>query len=160
MEKIFGKLINLKPVRVEDAEFILELRQDENLNRYISSTSPSLQNQREWIKNYLERENEGKEFYFIVEDKNFNPCGTVRLYNIQDKEATWGSFMLNSSRPEGASYEVIELSLNFGFEKLNLEKILLDVRKDNSKAIHIYEKFGFSRVGEDELNYYYEILKK
>ncbi|MGL5428822.1 MAG: GNAT family N-acetyltransferase [Cetobacterium sp.] len=160
MKKIFGKLINLKPVRVEDAEFILELRQDENLNQYISSTSASLENQREWITNYLERENKEKEFYFIVEDKNYNPCGTVRLYSIEDKEATWGSFMLNSNRPNGASYEVIELSLNFGFEELNLEKILLDVRKDNNKAIHIYEKVGFNRVREDELNYYYEIVKK
>lgn len=160
MKKIIGKLINLKPVRIEDAEFILKLRQNENLNRYISLTFPSLESQKEWIKNYLEREKSNREFYFIVEDKNCNPCGTVRIYNIQEKEAIWGSFMLDSNRPNGASYDVINLSLNFGFNELNLEKILLDVRKDNNKAIYIYEKVGFEKIKEDEINYYYEVNRR
>lgn len=156
MKKILGELINLKLVREEDAKFIVNLRQDENLNSYISQTSSSLENQIEWIKKYLEREEQKKEFYFIVEDKSATPCGTVRIYNIQKEEVTWGSFMLNSERPDGASYEVIELSSEFISKNLGIKKMKLDVRKDNKKAIHIYEKSKFKRISEDDLNFYYE----
>lgn len=158
MKKIEGKIINLKSAREEDAKFILKLRQDENLNKYISQTSPSLQKQIDWIKNYLKREVDKKEFYFIVEDKKLNSCGTLRIYNIKENEVTWGSFMLNSQRPDGASYEVVSLSLEFIFEELEIKKVNLDVRKDNKKAIHIYEKSGFKKIAEDELNFYYQIL--
>lgn len=85
------------------------------------------------------------------------PCGTVRIYNIDkiNKVATWGSFILDFTRPDGASKEVIDISLNFVFKELKLKKIELDVRKANKKAIHIYEKNGFIREKEDDINYYY-----
>lgn len=161
MIEIKGKIVDLKSVTTNDAEFILELRQDSELNKFISSTSPSLENQRVWISNYLIRENEKKEIYFIVKDKKYNSCGTVRLYEINSvkKECTWGSFMLNKARPNGASYETIKLSLGYAFDILNMKKVFLDVRKQNEKAIHIYEKVGFRRVNEDLENYYYSIEK-
>lgn len=159
MIEIKGKIVSLKSVTLEDAEFILELRQDLDLNKFISATSPSLENQRVWISNYLIREKEKKEFYFIIKDKEHNSCGTVRIYGIdnQNKECTWGSFMLNKARPTGASYETIELSLGYTFDILNMKKVFLDVRKENEKAVHIYEKVGFKRVSEDLENYYYSI---
>ncbi|MGL5126565.1 MAG: GNAT family N-acetyltransferase [Fusobacteriaceae bacterium] len=162
MIEINGELINLRTVELNDAEFILSLRKDESLNKFISSTSSSLSNQKEWIQKYFERENQKIEYYFMIRTKSSKACGTVRLYKIDNlkKECTWGSFMLNSDRPNGASYETISLSLNYAFNKLNLEKVFLDVRKENKKAIHIYEKAGFKKISEDNENYYYIIEKR
>lgn len=154
---IDGEIINLRLVKEEDADFILRLRNDKELSKFISPTNISLEEQIEWIKRYKIRKNKNEEFYFIVENKENVACGTVRIYNIdfEMKEGTWGSFILDKIRPDGASNEVIKLSLKFAFEELKLEKLCLDVRKENYKAIHIYEKNDFVKIREDEENYYY-----
>ena len=152
-----GNIINLRLVNEKDAQFILSLRTNKELSKFISSTNTNIEEQREWIKSYKFRERENKEFYYIVEDKRGTPYGTVRIYNInyEIKETTWGSFILNKARPEGTSAEVIRLSLDFILNELKLNKVHLEVKKGNSKAIHIYEKNNFTRTGEDSENYYY-----
>lgn len=150
------KNLYLDLVEEEDAEFILKLRRNPELNEYISDTDTNLEKQKEWIKSYKKKEKESKEFYFIVKKRNeLTPCGTVRIYNINGGIATWGSFILSKERPNGASYEVVLETIKFAFEKLNLKKILLDVRKENRKAIYVYEKMGFIKYKEDLENYYY-----
>ena len=161
--KIIGSLITLRDVEIKDAKFILELRQNEELNKYISLTSTSLVNQEEWLKNYSVRKENKKEYYFIIFNNETKvECGTVRLYDIdlERKESTWGSFILGKNRPNMASYEVVNLSLNFAFNKLDLNLIKLEVKKENEKAIHIYKKIGFEFINEDLENQYYEINKK
>jgi hypothetical protein len=46
-----GKNINLRVVEVVDAEFILELRLDEGLNKHLSYVENDVIKQRNWIKN-------------------------------------------------------------------------------------------------------------
>ena len=162
MIKLKSELINLKLVEIEDSEFIFNLRQDKELNKYISPTSENLSSQKKWIESYLEREKKQKEFYFIVQNKKEKPCGTVRIYNIDKtkRECTWGSFILDKSRPDKAASEVMRLTLEFIFEILELNKVLLDVYKENKKAIYIYEKSGFKKYKDDDKNYYYEKMKE
>ncbi|MGL5023146.1 MAG: GNAT family N-acetyltransferase [Cetobacterium sp.] len=162
MIEIKGNLINLKSVVIQDAKFILKLRKNKELNKYISPTNINLENQKKWIESYLKKQDENKEFYFIVQNKKNESCGTVRIYNVntEKKECIWGSFILDKNRPDGASYEAIKLSLKYAFEILKIKKVLLDVRKENKKAIYIYEKNGFKRYNEDDLNYYYEKVKE
>lgn len=157
-----GKIINLRLVSTEDAEFILSLRKNPLLNQHISSTDITVEEQRNWLKAYKTREEQAQEVYFVVENKGHQPVGTVRIYKIdpEKRECTWGSFILNENRPENSSAEVIALSAGFIFDQLKLDKIKLDVRRENSKAIHIYEKYGFKRVGEDDLDYYYEMKRE
>lgn len=158
--KLSGEKVKLRLVEVKDAQFILSLRQNPSLSKYISSTNITIEQQENWIKNYKVREKEEKEYYFIVGNLDSIPVGTVRIYDISfdEKKCVWGSFILSSKRPNGSSYEVMDLTIKFIEEELNLKQIKLDVRKDNVKAIHIYEKFGFVRISEDELNYFYEYV--
>ena len=162
MIKLEGNLINLVTVQKKDSEFILKLRNDKKLNKYISYVSNSLEIQEKWIENYLKREEKKLEYYFLVQNKNNIPCGTIRIYNItyENKKGEWGSFILNKNRPKGAYKEVIELSLNFAFEKLGLTILNLEVNRENEKAIYIYEKCGFKKIGQDKFNYFYSISRK
>lgn len=157
-----GKTVNLRLVSIDDAEFILSLRKNPLLNQYLSSTEITVEEQKNWLCAYKDREEQLQEIYFIVENKAHQPVGTVRVYKInsETKECTWGSFILGVNRPENSSAEVISLSVDFIFEKLKLDKIKLDVRRENRKAIHVYEKCGFKRVGEDDLDYYYEMKRE
>ena len=40
----------------------------------------------------------------------------------------------------------------YGFSKLNLNKIILEVYKDNIKAMNLYKKIGFKIIKEKNLN--------
>ncbi|MGL5720919.1 MAG: GNAT family N-acetyltransferase [Brevinema sp.] len=154
-----GKIIRIRPVSTQDAAFILSLRTNPVLSRFISPTSSSLQDQINWIKNYLQHSYGVTQYYFIIEVKqNSIPVGTVRLYsiNFEQKECTWGSFMIHPSRPKGATVEAIKLSLIIAKE-IGLQKVILDVRKENKKAIRLYEFCGFQQYDETELDFFYFI---
>lgn len=57
MKTINGKNINLRTVEFTDAEFIYSMRQNEIKTKYLTKTNGTLEDQREWIKHYKEREN-------------------------------------------------------------------------------------------------------
>ena len=44
-EKLIGKYVNLREVTVDDAEFILSLRCDENKSKFLHKTEYNLENQ-------------------------------------------------------------------------------------------------------------------
>ena len=54
-EVVLGKNINLRLASENDAAFILELRLNPLLNKYIGQTDPSLEKQKEWIENSLKK---------------------------------------------------------------------------------------------------------
>ncbi|WP_139161976.1 GNAT family N-acetyltransferase, partial [Acinetobacter baumannii] len=49
---------------------------------------------------------------------------------------------------KGIASRATKLAIEYGFGVLNLYKIVLIVDKENHKAIHIYQKFGFQVEGE------------
>ena len=57
--------IDVRFVEESDAEFILSLRTDPKLSRYLHATDNDVEKQRQWIRKYKEREAHGKEYYFM-----------------------------------------------------------------------------------------------
>ena len=72
--------IDVRFVEESDAEFILSLRTDPKLSRYLHATDNDVEKQRQWIRKYKEREAHGKEYYFMY-IKNENKLGVSRIYN-------------------------------------------------------------------------------
>ena len=56
---IYGKNINLRTVEIDDAEFVFNMRQNPNRAKYLTKITGTVESQREWIKNYKQREKEG-----------------------------------------------------------------------------------------------------
>lgn len=160
-EELKSKNIKAKLVKEEDSEFILKLRNDENLGKYLSKTDVSLEKQKEWLRNYKEKEKNNNEFYFKAEDKN-GDVGFFRLYNIdkEKKELTFGSFIMKNDRPKYAAIESMILAMEFSFNVLEVSKVLLDVRIKNERAKHFYQRFGFKKTHETELDEFYELTKE
>lgn len=50
--------------------------------------------------------------------------------------------------------EAIKLIQEFSFNKLNLNKLELEVRTYNNRAIHCYEKYGFVEEGRLQENFF------
>lgn len=53
----------------------------------------------------------------------------------------------NSFRGQGIGKEALALTLEFGFQELNLHRIQLTVLSYNKPAIALYEKLGFKKEG-------------
>ena len=54
--------LHVRLVREEDAEFIVKLRTDPKLGRYIHATDNNVEKQRKWIRDYKKRENDGIQY--------------------------------------------------------------------------------------------------
>lgn len=148
----------LRFVEESDAQFILDLRTKEKA-KYLSKTDNNLDNQINWIKNYKNREKDGKEFYFVIENKENVRIGLVRAYNIEDDSATSGSWIMIDNSPIENVLESNLLIYEFIFEKLNKEKLFFDVRKDNKKVWRFHKSYGAIQIDEDELDYFFEFKK-
>ena len=92
--------LHVRLVREDDAEFIVKLRTDEKLSRYLHHTDANVAKQVEWIREYKKREIEGVEYYFVFLDNN-HPIGTYRIYNVHDRTYTGGSWVCE----QGTSFE-------------------------------------------------------
>lgn len=154
-----GKNINFRTVDVSDAEFILDLRMDDDLNKHISSVENDVNKQRSWIENYKLLEQEEKQYYFIIEGKNQEKFGTVRIYDFRGKSFCWGSWIVKQGSPAYVSIESALLVYEFAFYELKFEQSHFDVRKENSKVVEFHKRLGAKIVNSDELNYYFEYMK-
>ena len=155
---IKGKHVILRFVEEFDAQFILDLRTKEKA-KYLSKTDNNLDNQINWIKNYKNREKDGKEFYFVIENKENERIGLVRAYKIEDDSATSGSWIMLDGVKTEATLEGVLLLYEFILEYLGKEKIFFDVRKDNKKVWRFHKSYGAVQIDEDELDYFFEFSK-
>ena len=162
-----GKNINLRTVEIEDADFIYTMRQNRKKTKYLSKVTGTVDSQKEWIKNYKQREDEEKEFYFIIESKNKDKFGLVRIYDLKNDSFCWGSWLIKEDAPKTSAIESALQIYEFGFYKLGFEKSHFDVRKGNDKVIVFHQRFGAKIISEDELDYFfnfeksdYEIIKE
>ena len=157
---IESKHTRLRLVEIEDAEFILSLRLNEDLNRFISKVDNNIQRQKEWIKAYKEREQRKEEYYFIVESNKGEKLGNVRLYDFSGDSFCWGSWIIKNGSPIFVAIESALLVYEYAFYHLGFSKSHFDVRKVNKKVIAFHKRFGAKITSEDELNYYFNIRRE
>ena len=70
MYRVFkGSYVSLHPVKLDDAAFIVNLRNKENNTLFINKTSSSVAKQIEWMK---DESNDKTSYYFLILDKKMN----------------------------------------------------------------------------------------
>jgi RimJ/RimL family protein N-acetyltransferase len=152
---VIGKSICLRYAEPSDAEFILSLRQDEQLNQFISKTAADLDQQVGWLTGYKERERMGSEHYFIIQLLDGSSVGTVRLYDYRGDSFCWGSWLI---KPDAPSYVAIESAINvyeFAFYSLGFKQSHFDVRRGNERVIAFHQRFGAHIIHSDERDHFF-----
>ncbi|MDV7140126.1 GNAT family N-acetyltransferase [Maribacter sp. TH_r10] len=145
-------------VEIEDAEFILSLRNNEKLARYINRTSSKLEDQINWLKEYKIREKEGKDLYFMClkEDKKTR-LGLNRLYDISGDICEYGSWLYG---PEAVSNEAVLGDLfikSLAYEKLGFKTLTMSTMKKNISVMRYTKSFNPRFIKEDEISEYFEL---
>jgi RimJ/RimL family protein N-acetyltransferase len=151
-----GNTVSLREVRLCDAQFIFDLRNDPAKNRHLSATPGDVRMQEDFIANYLKSTTD---YYFIIGDGSQRPVGTIRIYDIRGDSFCWGSWILADNAPKSAAIESVLLVYDFAFFSLHYARSHFDVRKQNNRVIDFHKRFGAAVTGEDALNYYFELTR-
>ena len=149
--------LEVRFVEEKDAQFILGLRTDSRLGRYISETSLDVLQQVEWIRNYKLREERGKEYYFIYSYEG-ESVGVNRIYNIDDmkREAVGGSFVFKKGCLIELPILATLIQFDIAFNMLGIDCMLGDIRKRNRKVVKFHKILKVDFTGSDDLNFYSE----
>ena len=149
--------IDVRFVGEDDAEFILSLRTNPELNRFIHATSSDIENQRQWIRDYKKREMDGVEYYFIY-SKDGPPFCVNRIYGINGDEGTTGSWIcaLKTNPVDVLTTSIVLYYIVF--DEIKLRRVLFDTRKDNLSALKVNRALGGVCIDETDKDYFFQLI--
>lgn len=149
--------LTFRPVEEKDAPFILELRTNELLSRFLSPTNPGLGEQVKWIRCYKKREAQNTEAYFISLDDKGCKQGLNRLYNYEKDSFEIGSWLYKP----GLNMSVAILGdlaiRDYGFETLGFSNCRFVVRKANLSVVKYHLGFKPEKIRETEVDYFFRL---
>lgn len=128
---------SLRLVQEDDAEFILRLRAMPHVRGTVGDTVPDVESQLRWMRDYFVREGD---YYFIIEGKDGVPVGTVALYNLKERSAEWGRWIILPGA--AAALPSAALIHQIAFDELQLTELLGCVVSTNVKVLSFHRRFG------------------
>lgn len=95
-----------------------------------------------WFDRYNKLNND---FIFIIQDKQTNRLGQLSIYEVDNKikSAKFGRFLVNPTFTNlGMMKTACGIGMQLARDILQVQKLTLEVKQDNSKALHIYHRGG------------------
>ncbi len=157
-KKIVGKNIYLSPFNEEDYILFTKWINDYDTAKYLNQYNKifTLEDEKEFVE---KTKSNDKIYLSIVKLDNDELIGNVSLVDIDhiSKTATLGIMIGNTSeREKGYGTEAINLLLDYAFNHLNLNNIMLEVLDTNIRAKNCYSKCGFKKLGTRKQSQYLE----
>lgn len=136
----------LLPMTAETSERYRQLRNKIEIRKwFVTSSEISEQQQYEWFQNYLKDDNDIMfSIHSNTDDQTF--LGANAIYRIQNdkKIAEYGRLaILPQFSGQGIGFAATMAACAITKAVLRLEKLHLEVYKDNIAAVNIYRKAGF-----------------
>jgi RimJ/RimL family protein N-acetyltransferase len=136
-----GLGMRLRPVQMNDAAFIVWLRNQDYVKGRVGDSASDVAGQQQWLEAYFRREDD---FYFLAETMEGTPLGTNGLYNRSDKSAEWGRYII---RPEvQAALPSAMLIFDLAFERLGLHELRARCVSTNVTMHSLIRKYGFRQT--------------
>lgn len=144
--------MKLRQLCMEDAEGMLEWMHDPDINSCFrfDASSYDLEKVQSFIKKASESYQQGLEYHFAVTEAGQEYLGTISLkaVDLVNRNAEYAICLRKSAMGKGLAYEATMKLLEFAFDKLDLNKVYLNVLSNNRNAIRLYERCGFKYEGE------------
>lgn len=153
-KKLVGERVYLSPMNIDDAETYVKWFNDFNVTDGLGSSCriTSLEGEKEWL-----RQNTGQYQFAIVkleDDILIGNCGINGLDQLRQC-AEIGIFIGDEeNRNKGYGAEALNLLLDYCFDYLNVNNVMLKVFSFNERAISCYRKLGFKEIGRRRQSYY------
>jgi RimJ/RimL family protein N-acetyltransferase len=148
---IRGRRTWLRPAERADIPSMVAWFNDWSMSRFIATRAPMSEALEErWFERMLDGQGTRGWHFLICRLDDDRPIGTIGLFEIDLTNGNAGigiSIGPPGDRGIGLGTDALEALLDFGFGRLRLERLWLDVYDFNAAAIRSYEKAGFLREG-------------
>ena len=143
--------MNLRTAEITDAEFILSLRLNKELGRYLKKTDPSIEQQKIWIEQKQRKKND---YHMIIELKDTTRVGIIAVYDIKDSVFEWGRWIITPNSPIYISIESCYLAYDFAFNTLGLNITKSKIKKNNITVLGFHLNYGAKIIKEGDVYVY------
>lgn len=137
--------LKLLPLKREYLEFVREVRNDPEVNRYLFTDARiSREEQERWYRRQL-RDKKTLVFIALADV----PVGYCQVKNIDhaNHSCELGFCVAPKHQDKGYGMASVKELINYATVKLNMHRLYLEVFADSEKAIKLYESCGFSKEG-------------
>ena len=164
--KVFGELVNLRELTMDDATTIVNLM-DYDIAKYLYEVPYPyrIDDSLKFIKSSYNDFKLRKAITFGIEYKDILESklplvGTIGIKDIDyfNKKANIGYWIGKQYQGKGIATECIKLVVNYAFDILKLEEISAYVFPGNNPSIRVLEKNRFGKTGE--VNEYHPLSQR
>lgn len=144
---IIGEKVILRSLNHSDLDRIVALHNNIEIKK-LAMMHPfpvSIDMDKNWIDKIL-LDTSNKEVYFAIEEKESKEfAGFTALTRINwiNRNCYFSIVLDPRFHGKGIGKEATKLLLSYGFNQLNMNKVLLEVIVTNKPAIELYRKIGF-----------------
>ncbi len=164
-KKLTGEKVFLSPICEADVEKCTEWLNNSYISDRLGQTGSILSEaaEKKYIENCI---NSGTYIFAIVTLDNGEYIGNASIEEINNihRTATAGIFIGDEkNRGKGYGSDALRTLLDYGFNYLNLNNVMLTVFSFNEPAFRAYRKIGFSEFGRRHDAYflngkYYDVI--
>lgn len=148
---IESKRLVLRPVEMEDAEFLAGLINDPKVRDVLGAYSliapVSIESERNWIAQANARDREAHVIIEVKRERRAIGILSVKDIDGRNSSAHLSIMIERQSWGKGYGSEAIKAAVSFLVERLNIHRIWLRVDEENHRAIRCYERCGFKFDG-------------
>ena len=146
---IEGRIINLRAPEMTDLDAQLRWSNDREVTRYLGGRSryplPS-GSEEAWLRSLCETPMSYAHPYFAIETKDGRHIGMVHLFNVMPEERRAELGIIIGEKDcwsQGYGRDAIHTLVRFGFDEMNLHRVVLQVFSYNPRGIACYRACGF-----------------
>jgi len=150
--------IYLRPLAIEDAKVSYQWRNNPDIwkySRFVPTYTTTVETETKWLEEALVRKDQVR--FAICVENSHTYIGNVQLLKMNDIDAEFHLFIGDTNWwGRGIGRKSTNLLLNYAFLEKKLQKVSLEVHKDNSPAISIYNSQGFE---DKDLSFPYNVME-
>jgi RimJ/RimL family protein N-acetyltransferase len=133
--------VRLRPVRMEDAAFIVWLRNLEHVKGRVGDSAMDAATQETWLRAYFDRQGD---YYFIIETLGGTAVGAYGIYDVVGASAESGRWIIRPDVPAAIPSAIQAFEIAFG--RLGLRELRVRTVSTNHPVLSLNRKFGFRRT--------------
>jgi len=137
------ELINFTELTNNEKFMVLEWRNHPEVRRWMFTQEPIKKEKHLAYINGLEAQND--RVYFLVK-KEAKPIGVIDFTSIDLKKEQADIGLYANLEVKGVGDDLMHTIIEYGFEQLNIKRLISEVYEENAKAIALYKRFEFKKI--------------